>query len=415
MMPVVDFTHLSRRNAKYERLDVHVANGTTFRALKLPLTEMHRATNVLYLHVHRATRQCYVGITVQEAGKRWFSGIAYRNNRRFGAVLRRDNWAAFDSYVLAFADDRDVLNQAEIDAIAAAGGHKSKFTFNLSPGGDLVAENDKPLIGVLLTTGDVRGFKSGADAARTLGIKNVDMPMAVARKERSSVAGWWFRFEGDTTAHPPTQWGDELRIAAVRLLQGRKVVAINYATGEARTFATTNEAADSLGVHQSHVSMIANGDGVSAKGWWFKFEGDKREPPAIHGQKAGRLKRDRTVYAVNLTTGERTPFSNCTVADDELGIHKGAAAAVAAGERASAGNWWFTYLNDTQPPTEYKGALVARARSKPVVAVEIATGAEQTFGSAKAAAEALGISRAAISYVISGRKAAVRGFAFRFA
>jgi len=35
--------------------------------------------------------------------------------------------------------------------------------------------------------------------------------------------------------------------------------------------------------------------------------------------------------------------------------------------------------------------------------------------SAKDAAEALGVSRAAISYVISGKKAAAKGFKFRFA
>ena len=279
----------------------------------------------------------------------------------------------------------------------------------------MVAENDKPLVGVLLGTNDERRFKSGTDAARKLGMSNADMPMAVARGERTSVAGWWFRFDGDFTAQPPKSWGDRLRVDAVRRKQGKKVIAINYASGEERTFSTTAEASEQLGVHQSAVSMVARGEDYSAKGWWFKFEGDARPLPTIHGQKAGRLKRDKKVYAAQLKSGQRREFRNCAVADVELGIYKGAAASVASGERTSAADWWFSYDKDQAPPTIFKGGLVSKMRSKAVVGIDLATGQEQQFDSAKAAAEALGLSRAAISYVINGKKKSVKGYKFRFA
>jgi hypothetical protein len=67
------------------------------------------------------------------------------------------------------------------------------------------------------------------------------------------------------------------------------------------------------------------------------------------------------------------------------------------------------------PPKELKGALVAKARSKPVVAVDLATGGEQEYPNAKTAAAALDVSRAAISRVIKGQLKAVKGFGFRFA
>ena len=305
------------------------------------------------------------------AGARWGQGVAYRNNRKFGNAIKKYGWDAFDSYILAFAEDRGALNEAEIAAIAAAGGHKSKYTYNMSPGGDMVAENDKPIVGVYLSTNETRNFKSGAEAARQLGMKNVDMPMAVARGERSSVAGWWFRFTDNKDACPPTIWGDDLRVDAVRRLQGKRVVAVNYSTGEQKVFDTVNAAAEALGVHVAAVSMIARGEDYSAKGWWFKFEGDDKTIPMIHGTAATRQKRDKKVFAVNLTTGERREFRNCTVADNELGVHKGAAASVASKERISAGDWWFTYNEDVTPPTEYKGALVAKARSKAVIATSV--------------------------------------------
>ena len=414
MNPVVDLTYISEQNESHRKQRVLVANGTTFIALRLANDVKVTSTNIIYLHVHRTFRKCYVGITQQEAGKRWFNGIAYKNNRRFGHALRKYGWDAFDSYVLAFGKDRESLNQAEILAIRSAGGHKSRFTYNLSPGGELVAENDKPLVGVCLATGEKRDFKSGASAARSLKMKNVDMPMAVARGERHSVAGWWFRFKDDLNLKPPQIWGEALRLKVMKEVQGKAVIAINHITNEQLRFSTTAEAAQILGVHQTAVSQIARGKVTSAGGWWFKFEGDSRQKPAVFGKDLTRQKRDVTIYATNLITGEKRSFRNCTVADNELLIYAGGASAVATGQRVSASNWWFSYDEKSIPPSEFKGALVAKARSKPVVATELNTGFEHRFDSAKAASLALNISRAAISKSISGQLSLVKGYKFRF-
>jgi len=137
--------------------------------------------------------------------------------------------------------------------------------------------------------------------------------------------------------------------------------------------------------------------------------------PQIHGAAATREKRDVAVYGVHLRTGERRSFRNCTAADSELSIYKGAAASVASGKRTSAADWWFSFNKDAQPPKAFKGALVAKTRSKPVVAINLETGATREFDSAKAAAAELGMSRAAISYVIKGKRKSVKGYKFLFA
>ena len=411
----VDFTHLSKRNSTFPRVSVHVANGAEFVALGLTKAEMHRAANVLYLHVHRESGKCYVGVTVQEAAKRWFVGPAYKQNRRFGDALKKHGWTAFDSYVLAFAEDREVLNAAEVAAIAVAGGHKSKWTYNLSPGGDLVAENDKPIIGVYLPTGEQRIFKSGSDAARHLQIPNVDAPNSEARGEETSVKGWWFRYENDQVALPPTKWGESLRVDAVRAARSKKVIGLNLANRDTETFESTAAAARALGLLQSMVSEVATGKQRSTGGWWFKFDGDGREPPTIYGQIAGRLIRDRKVYAHNLQTREVREFRNGTVAANQLALSQSSISAMTRGVQTSVGGWWFTYDPDGVAPTQYKGALVAKARSKAVIATELATGAETTFSSAKEAAAALLMSRATISFNISGKLKSAKGYSFRFA
>lgn len=413
-MSSTDFTHLSLRNTPYSKQSVTVANGATFTTLIMTHDEKIKSSNVIYMHVHKLSRKCYIGITVQSAGDRWFSGSAYKMNARFGPALIKHGWESFDTYILAFIEDRDSLNVAEISAIKAAGGHKSKFTYNLSPGGDMVAENDKPLIGVYLPTGEVREFKSGSDASRILDLGSTDYPMVIARGEGSSVQDWWFRFKDDETSQPPKVWGEPLRIQKLKDQISKPLSAINYETNETRHFATQYETAAVLGIQQSSISLVLTGQSYSADGWWFRFEDDDREMPKSFGFKAIREKRDITVYATQLFTGKKQVFRNCTVADLELGIYKGAAAAVASGERASAGDWWFSYDEKTKPPTEFKGALVAIARSKPVVAINLVTGSEQKYSSAKLAGAELGISRAAISKVIKGELKAAKGYLFRF-
>jgi len=414
-MNTISFFHLSKKNEKFTSQAVEVANGVQFQALKLSQKEISKATNVLYIHVNRQNKQCYVGITEQEAWKRWFSGMAYRNNRRFGAAIKKYEWDQFDSYILAFAETRESLNQAEKEAISAAGGHKSKHTYNLSPGGDMVAENDIPIVGVNLETGKSQKFKSGSDAARKIGLKSMDMPMAVARGERTSVANWWFRYEADIDKQPPTIWGDKLRILEVQKKQSKNLIATSFETKEQRRYKTLEEAAKDLGVTKGLISGVARGTSTSANGWWIQFEGSKREMPKTFGSALRREKRDEKVYAVNLSNGVKREFRNCTVADLELCLYKGAAASVASGQRASAVGWWFSLKKSEKPPNKFKGTLVAEARSKPIFAIELATGKEIRFNSAIQAEESLKIHRSSISNIIKGKSKSSKGYTFRFA
>ncbi|QWE25980.1 hypothetical protein [Polynucleobacter sp. AP-Ainpum-60-G11] len=414
-MKAISYLHLSKKNNKHPTQLVEVANGTQFKALKLLKEEISKAMNVLYIHVNRQNKQCYVGITEQEAWKRWFAGMAYKNNRRFGAAIKKYEWDKFDSYILAFGDSRESLNQAEKDAIAAAGGHKSKHTYNLSPGGDMVAENDIPIVGVNLETGYHQKFKSGADAARKIGLKSADMPMAVARGERTSVANWWFRHETDEDKLPPTIWGNKLRILEVQKKQSKNLIAISFETKERRHYKTLEEAAKDLGVTKGLISGVARGSSTSANGWWIQFEESKKEMPKTFGSVLRREKRDKKVYAINLSSGEKREFRNCTVADLELNLYKGAAASVASGQRVSAVGWWFSLKKSEKPPNQFKGALVAQARSKPIYAIEQATGKETYFDSAKQAEETLSIHRSSISNIIKGKSKSSKGYSFRFA
>lgn len=384
---------------------IKVANGAKFSILALTGTKMHAVRNALYIHVHRKSRRCYIGVTDMQCGERWNYGAGYLKNRLFGRAIAKHGWGAFDSYVLALLDSREALNRAEVRAIKAAGGHKSQYTYNLSPGGDLVAENDKPLVGVDLKTGEQRRFKSGVAAAKYIECDR-DGPSEIARnrgRRRISVRGWWFRFEDDPLSLPPKEFGEAARLAQVRKLQGRPVVAVHYDTLECRSFGTIAEAAKAIGVNTAAVAIVVAGIGKSARGWWFRYADDvDAKLPSIRGIAARAEKRSKRVTAVNLTTGELRTFRGASTAAREMGISEGEVSAVASSQRSNARGWWFTYDPQAMPPKVFgRSALVREARSEPISATVLSTKKRLQFPSAKAAAEALGISRAAISKALN--------------
>ncbi len=407
------FIELSRKNSKHKTVNVEVANGAIFVALDLTKEEILNASNVIYLHVHKGTKRCYIGVTVMRSRERWTRGVGYRFNKRFGNAIRKYGWDAFDSYILAFCDSREQLDAPEVEAIAAAGGHKSKFTYNLSPGGDAVAENDKPIIGVNLETGEFTKFKSGSEAARDIGLKNSDMPMAVARGERVSVSNWWFRFESDKKSKPPEVWGEKLRVSTVIEQKSKAVIAVHIATGEKRDFPSTAEAARKLNMRQQDVAAVASGSQLSAIGWWFNYKGDGRKMPKAFSTEATRIKRDMPVFAHNLKTKEIKKFRNGTVTAQELNLYITAVTGVITGKRTSAKGWWFTHDENAMSPSEYKGALVAKVKRKPVDVENLMTGKITRYNSAKSAGETLAIHRSQISLAIKSKKP-LRNYMFRF-
>jgi hypothetical protein len=87
---------------------------------------------------------------------------------------------------------------------------------------------------------------------------------------------------------------------------------------------------------------------------------------------------------------------------------------VITGKRASAKEWWFTYDENAAPPSEYKGALVARARRKSLDVENLTTGKITRYDSAKSAGAAtLGIHKSQISLAIKNKKP-LRKYMFRF-
>jgi hypothetical protein len=401
-----DYTNISARNGAYEKRVIEVAGGARFIVLHMTPAELARTKLLLYMHVNRETRKFYIGRSTMPAVNRFNRGNGYRLQKAMAAAIGHHGWDAFDTYVLALGDNDDSLSMLEVQAIKDAGGHKSHDNYNMSPGGEAVADNGKPVICVHMPTKTETEYESAHACGLALGIDS-DGITAVARGDmnsrgtarRQNIGDYYFYYKGETPNYPD-QWGKGARARRIAASQGRAVVAINYNNpSDIRRFQSMGEAARELGVHQSAVSGVARGKELSAGDWFFHFEDEPRELPKLRGSEAVWADRNVTVYAVNLTTGERTEHRNAMAAGQALGISPSSISTVLNRKRKSDSGYWFTSDPIAEPPKRFGKASVRFYKEQPIMAVERKTGMETPFPSAKAASIALGIHRSHICQV----------------
>ena len=265
-MKTINFTELSRLNDSYKTIKITVANGQKFVALALSKDEILKSNNVLYIHVHRESKRCYIGQSLKECRKRWANGNGYKlaHQPKFRSAINSYGWDSFDSHILFFSDDRSILDQAEIEAISAAGGHRSSYVFNLAPGGRATVDRSEALEGFNLKTKEWRAFSNSVEAANYIGIKKSGNIRRVVNGENRSAGGWWFRLQGSTEL-PPEAWGLG---SAKQKTKG--VFAIRLIDNEVFTFHSISEAAKHIKTHTSNVThAVKRATGGTCKGFFY--------------------------------------------------------------------------------------------------------------------------------------------------
>ena len=118
------------------------------------------------------------------AADRFNLGTGYRLQKAMAAAIRRHGWQAFETYVLCLGDGDTSLRLLEVQAITDAGGHKSHCNYNMSPGGEIVADNGSPVICVHMPTMKETEYESATACGLALGIHK-DGVSAVARGDKN--------------------------------------------------------------------------------------------------------------------------------------------------------------------------------------------------------------------------------------
>ncbi len=354
------------------------------------------------------------------ASYRFENGRGYKGQKAFSSAIRYHGWSEFDSHIIALADNREQLNKVESQAIQHIGGHRHHGNYNMSPGGEIVSDNGKPLFAVHLPTLEETYFPSGSEAARTLNI-HMDIPAEVANKssKRDYFQDWYFYYANEKPLYPRL-WGKDARGLKFRKTRGKPVIVVPFTQPQTKhRFESVIEAADFIGCRQSDVSTVCAGKQISVHGYFCYFESEPREIPKSFGVKSRSIKRSSTVWSLNLnqSEGKLVKHDSYIQAAKNTGVSQSSVSSIVRGKRNSENGFWFTDNPKKEPPKigHWGKSSVSHSKRVPVLATSISTGNEMYFGSAKEAAETLGLHRSQISRAIntSEKKLIVGGYSFR--
>jgi len=336
-----DYTSLSPMNDQYSKLSLKVANGAQFTALLMSENEALDAKNVLYIHIHRESKRCYIGQALKKCRLRWANGSGYRleHQPKFRSAINSYGWTAFDSYILCFSDDKVALDNAETLAIAAAGGHRSVYVYNLAPGGRVTVDRSEALEGFNLKTKEWMAFANSVAAAEYIGIQKSGNIRRVVKGENKSAGGWWFRVAGSTDL-PPDYWG----IGSAKQ-ETKPVMAIRLTDEKEFIYKSISEAARQIGVHSSNVThAVKRSTGGTCKGYWLRYLDVDISKPKLVGRAGGVYKNGKPVIATNISTGEETIFLSGRMAAKQLGVSDKNMPGALKGRIKSLGGYTFRYL-----------------------------------------------------------------------
>ena len=406
MIKYFDATGISKRNSNISTTEVEVASGAKIRTLDLNLDEVLWAECVLYVHINRVNQKCYIGATINSASYRFENGRGYKGQKAFSAAICYHGWDAFTPHIIAFADSKEQLDEIEVEAINFIGGHRHHGNYNMSPGGEIVSDNGKPIVAVYLPTMEETKYSSGSEAARSLDI-HMDIPADVANKlsKKDYHQDWYFYYADDKPIYPKL-WGKGARGIKFRKARGKPVIVVPFAeTEKLQRFDSGVEAANFIGCSQSDIYAVCAGKQISVHGYFCYFEDEPKGLPDRFGIEASSFSRSSPVWSLDLnrTKPKLIRHQSHSQAAKNTGTTQSSVSAIILGKRNSENGFWFTDDPKRQPPEKghWGKASVSHSKKIPVRAIHISTGRISEFDSAKEAAETLGLNRSQISRALN--------------
>jgi len=403
---VFDARQASLKNEIFTTKKIKVFSGAELLVLNLDDDELNKARKILYIHINVTNQKCYIGQTINTSKYRFENGRGYKGQKALSSAISQYGWSNFKSYVICFADKKSLLDKLEKECITYIGGHKDHGNYNMSPGGDVVSDNGKPIVAVHLPTMKETNFTSGSAAARKLKIQ-MDIPADVANKlsQRNYHGDWYFYYKGNKPDYPKV-WGENGRAINFRQSKGRPIVFINLKNkNEIKEYPSAIEASEKLECSATDIYSVCAGRQKSVKGYFCFYKDEPKEIPSSFGYESMRITKSIPVWSLNLKVknAKLIKHLNYSGASEFTGVNQGSISVVASGKRKSDNGFWFTLNPKSKPPKlgEWGKSSLAKYKEIPVIATCVKTGKIFKYKSAKKASEILGVHRSRISKVIS--------------
>lgn len=226
-------------------------------------------TYTVYKHTNRANGKVYIGITRQAVERRWQKGAGYAGTL-FGSAIQKYGWDAFEHEVLCTGLTKEAACMMEIELIAAYKSNDRVHGYNVSEGGETAdyvkgkvgAENPRAAAVRRIdpNTGEVVEYRTIKDASVDMGINHRGISKAcqgIAQTYRGYV---WEYIDKRVDKKPAVGVGnyDHAKL--------RKPITVEEPDGTTRTFGSTKEASEKLGVKRCSITRFLRGMRKDASG-----------------------------------------------------------------------------------------------------------------------------------------------------
>ncbi len=406
---IFDARHISSKNNFFKTKVVKVSSGAKIKVLNLSNEELNQAQKILYIHINKINKKCYVGQTLNSSKYRFENGRGYKGQKALNNAIKEYGWHSFYTYVVCFADKKSHLDELEISCLLHIGGHKDHGNYNMSPGGDIVADNGKPIIAVHLPSMKETKFKSGSEASRKLSIP-MDIPSDVANNnsKRDYFEDWYFYYQGETPVYPKI-WGKKARGIKFRKSKGKPIVIVDLNNkNKIKKFFSAIEAAEKIGCSATDIYNVCSGRQKSVKGYFCYYQDEPKKIPSSFGYSSMRITKSIPVWSLNLKSknAKLIKHLNQSEASKFTGVDQSSISSVILEKTKSGNGYWFTSNPKSSPPKsrEWGKSSVAKHKEIPVVATCVKTGKKFNYESSLKASQKLSIHRSSISRAINDYK-----------
>lgn len=387
----------------------------------------------VYIHTSPSDKK-YVGVTSKLPELRWNYGYGYCRNVYFWRAIKKYGWDNFIHEVVASNLTQYEALYMEIDLIKKYDSFHNGY--NLSEGGEglpgrplppkaninSVKKNSKKIVQFTINGEFIASYKSGAFAARTLGVSTGSNILGCAKGDRPYAYGYLWAYEGNDPIIPDHLPDDYLfgkeesfgkPIPVLPMCKRRngqywnkktsiKVTQYDLTQNKIRDWDSMADASRFIGCDEYEISKCARGKQHTAGGFYWAKQGEK-----IKSLLPDNYSKKRIIYQIDMSTKKTiNEFESLQNAEDETGVPRSGISNVCCGRAVSAGNFYWRYKDK---PYEIKERYQAnRTKVKCITTGEI-------FDSMTIAAKHFGFARSGIEACCQNRYKQTHGLEFEYA
>lgn len=225
---------------------------------------------IVYMHINKANRKKYIGITCNRPCIRWHRGGGYRDQKRFYNAIKCYGWDGFEHIILRQGLSKREAEKEEEFLIAKYESNDMRYGYNIENGGIIhkLSEEQKRHLSEI-----------------HLGKKHSEETKAKMSEIRKKIGAPWMN--GKKHSKETIEKMKESR-SGVNNPRAKEVYQYDLKGNFIRKFEYMDIVKEVLGIKSTaHISQCCSGDRKSAHGFMWSYFFEEKEPYFVRRKGGG--------------------------------------------------------------------------------------------------------------------------------